>query len=195
VSFNLLSILTVGIRWNLKYWVKHHSTHNYVYTIFHPTILVQVNARCVPPNRPSAPWGHPCRWWAIPLSGCQWRCGSVIHIHDIPKSISGPLGSSPLFHKQSPVRSHTFSITWPSDIFFISLSPLYTLIYDMLCSTLVLVPLHRYLCAVCTALAFIPPVCSSSYCTFRLSSYSSAPPTLLIWLLLHIKTLRHSNVQ
>ena len=55
--------------------------------------------------------------------------------------------------------------------------------YDMPCSTLVLVPLCRYLRAVCTALAFIPPVCSSGYCTFHLPSYS---PPLLIRFHLHI---------
>jgi len=38
----------------------------------------------------------------------------------------------------------------------------------------------RYLCAVCTALAFVPLVCSSNYCTFCL------PSLLLILLLLHI---------
>jgi len=52
--------------------------------------------------------------------------------------------------------------------------------YNMLCSTLVLVPLCRYLCAVYTAPAFVPLVCSSGYCTFRSPSYSSAPPPLLM---------------
>jgi len=52
--------------------------------------------------------------------------------------------------------------------------------YNMLCSTLVLVPLCRYLHAVCTAPAFVPLVHSSGYCTFRSPSYSSAPPLLLM---------------
>jgi len=64
-------------------------------------------------------------------------------------------------------------LSLPSPITF----PLYTL---MLCSTLVLVPLCRYLHAVCTALAFVPPMRSSGYCTFHSPSYSSAPPPLLM---------------
>jgi len=52
--------------------------------------------------------------------------------------------------------------------------------YNMCCSTLVLVLLCRYLRAVCTALAFIPLVRSSSYCTFHSPSYLSAPPPLLM---------------
>jgi len=52
--------------------------------------------------------------------------------------------------------------------------------YDMLYSTLVLVLLCRYLHAVCTTPAFVPPVCSSGYCTFCSLSYSSAPPPLLM---------------
>jgi len=55
--------------------------------------------------------------------------------------------------------------------------------YNMLCSTLVLVPLCRYLRAVCTAPAFIPLVRRSGYCTFHLPSYSSP---LLIHFHLHI---------
>ena len=46
VLFNLLSILTVGIRWNLIYRIKYLLIHNYVcmYVLFlHPNILVQVN--------------------------------------------------------------------------------------------------------------------------------------------------------
>ena len=52
--------------------------------------------------------------------------------------------------------------------------------YDMPCSTLVLVPLCRYLRAVCTAPAFVPLVCSSGYCTSCSPTYSSAPPPLII---------------
>jgi len=52
--------------------------------------------------------------------------------------------------------------------------------YNMLCSTLVLVLLCRYLHAVCTTLAFVPPVRSSGYCTFHSPSYSSAPPPLIM---------------
>jgi len=50
----------------------------------------------------------------------------------------------------------------------------------MLCSTLVLVLLCRYLHAVCTALAFVPLVHSSGYCTFCSLSYSSTLPLLLM---------------
>jgi len=53
----------------------------------------------------------------------------------------------------------------------------YSLFYFSISSAL------RYLCAVCTTLAFIPPVCSSGYYIFCLPSYS---PPLLIWFHLHI---------
>ena len=49
-----------------------------------------------------------------------------------PKSISGPLGSSPLIIKQSLVLACIISITWPSDISSVSPFPLYLWLWYIL---------------------------------------------------------------
>ena len=94
------------------------------------------------------------------------------------KYYSGPPGTSPLVIEWSPVLSRTICLTSRPYLCF-SISSVHS-DYDMLCSTLVLVPLCRSLHAVCTTLAFVPPVRSSSYCTFHSPSYSSALPLLLM---------------
>jgi len=108
--------------------------------------------------------GHPCCLVSYP-----WHS----------KYYSSPPGTSPLMIERSLVLScNLYHLTSGLYLCF-SISSVHS-DYDMLCSTLVLVPLCRYLHAVCTALAFIPPVCSSGYCTFCSLTYSSAPPPLLM---------------
>jgi len=82
------------------------------------------------------------------------------------------------------ISSNQYHITSGPFLCF-SIFPVYSA-YNTYCSTLVLVLPLRYLHAVCTALAFVPLVHTSSYYTSCLLSYSSALPLLLIKLLLCI---------
>jgi len=104
--------------------------------------------------------------------------GDVISM--TPKSISDPLDHISTHDRaiSSDISPNLYHMT-PGPYLRFSISSVHS-DYNMLCSTLVLVSLCRYLCAVCTAPAFVPLVRSSGYCTFCSPSYSSAPPPLLM---------------
>ena len=161
----------IYIHW-CKKSLMYHSASSTVSLVVHNNALSCMTVHSNVLFRPQLPF---CIVWCIPNAGHDASVVTSV-ISMMLKSISSPLGTSCDQAISGVISPNLYHLTSRHFLCF-SVFSVHS-VYDTSCSTLVLVPLlHRYLSAVCTAPAFIPPVCSSGYYTFCL--LPSSPPLLI----------------